>query len=79
MSARRRRAAAYALGALVLALLMAVLASSVDSSTHRGILIAVSLGWLVISAFCVASVLRTETPAAPAPDDPHEGEPVEPA
>ncbi|MCU1672798.1 MAG: hypothetical protein JWN77_911 [Frankiales bacterium] len=66
MSARRRRAALSAVGALIAALICAVLASSVDSSTHRGILIALSLAWLVIAGTCVAGVLRTEsaTPAA---------------
>ena len=65
MSARRRRAALSAVGALVAALICAVLASSVDGSTHRGILIALSLAWLVIAGTCIAGVLRTET-ATPA-------------
>jgi hypothetical protein len=68
MSARRRRAALSALGAVLAALVCAVLASSVDGSFHRGVLIALSLAWLVIAATCIAGVLRTE--GAPRLPDP---------
>ena len=79
MSARRRRAALSAVGALVAALICAALASSVDSSVHRTILLLLALAWLVIAGSCVVNVLRTEpavTPleptAPPAEADPHE-------
>ena len=79
MSARRRRAALSAVGALVAALICAALASSVDGSVHRTILLLLALAWLVIAGSCVVNVLRTEpavTPlepaAPPAEADPHE-------
>ena len=52
-----------ALGALVVAFLCAVLASSVEGDTHRTVLVILSVLWLVIAGVCVASVLRTESPA----------------
>ena len=65
MSARRRRAALYAVGALIVAFFCAVLASSVEGDLHRTILIVLSVVWLAIAGSCVAGVLRTE--AAPPP------------
>lgn len=78
MSARRRRAALSAIGALVAALICAALASSVESSVHRTILLLLALAWLVIAGGSVVNVLRTEAPAmppeaTPPPEvDPHE-------
>jgi uncharacterized membrane protein YfcA len=78
MSARRRRAALSAVGALVAALVCAALAGSVDSDLHRTILLVLALAWLVIAGTSVVNVLRTEpAPAAPEPlaapeADPHE-------
>jgi uncharacterized membrane protein YfcA len=78
MSARRRRAAASAVGALVAALICAALAGSVDNDLHRTILLVLALAWLVIAGSSVVNVLRTEpAPAAPEPPaaaeaDPHE-------
>jgi MFS-type transporter involved in bile tolerance (Atg22 family) len=66
MTARRRRAALYALGALLAALFCAVLASSVDSGSRRGVLIALTVAWLIVAASCVAAVLRTAAPLPPA-------------
>lgn len=71
MSARRRRAALSALGALVVAFFCAVLASSVEGDTHRTVLIVLSLAWLVIAAACVASLLRTKAePVEQVSDEP---------
>jgi hypothetical protein len=67
MSARRRRAALSALGALVAALLCAVLAGAVDSSGRRWVLIALALAWLVVAASSVVGLLRTESPTAEQP------------
>ena len=64
MSARRRRAALSAIGALVAALICAALAGSVESSVHRTILLLLALAWLVIAGASVVNVVRTE-PAAP--------------
>ena len=60
MSARRRRAALSAVGALLVGFFCAVLASSVDGDTHRTVLVVLSLAWLVIAAACVVNVLRTK-------------------
>ena len=65
MTARRRRAALSALGALLAALFCAVLAGSVESGSRRGILIALTVAWLVVAAFCVTNVVRTDAPATP--------------
>jgi len=65
MTARRRRAALFALGALLAALFCAVLAGSVDSGSRRGILIALTVAWLVVAAFCVTNVVRTDAPGTP--------------
>ena len=70
MSARRRRAAFSALGALAAALLCAVLASGVQTGWWRNLLIALALAWLVVTASCVVSLLRTENPAPVDPDEP---------
>jgi MFS-type transporter involved in bile tolerance (Atg22 family) len=73
MSARRRRAALSAVGALLAALFCAVLASSVDSGARRGVLIALTVAWLIVAASCVVNVVRTE----PSPDaDPGRDEPA---
>lgn len=66
MTARRRRALAAALGALVVALLCAVLSSNV-SGGQRTLLLVLTGAWLVIAATCVANALRT-APAPPEPD-----------
>ena len=65
MSARRRRAALSAVGALLAALFCAVLAGSVDAGARRGVLIALTVAWLVVAASCVVNVVRTEAPAQP--------------
>jgi uncharacterized membrane protein YfcA len=70
MSARRRRAALSALGALLAAFFCAVLASSVDGHGRRLVLIVLSLAWLVVTAFCVVNVLRTEQSVSPSPQPP---------
>ena len=66
MSARRRRAALSAIGALIAALICAALASSVTSDLHRTILLLLALAWLVIAGASVVNVVRTEPAAAPA-------------
>jgi uncharacterized membrane protein YfcA len=76
MSARRRRAALSAVGALVAALICAALASSVTSDLHRTILLLLALAWLVIAGTSVVNVVRTEPPAAP-PTAPPEVDPDE--
>ena len=58
MTARRRRALASALGALVASVLCAALSSNVDG-TRRTVLIVLTFAWLVIAASCVANALRT--------------------
>ncbi len=58
MTARRRRALASAVGALVVAVLCAVLSSHVDGG-QRTVLLLLTGAWLVITAACVASALRT--------------------
>jgi hypothetical protein len=72
MSARRRRALAYAFGAFVVAVLCAVLSSNVEGF-QRGVLLVLAGAWLVIGGWCVASALRTATPSeAPVEDRPHD-------
>ena len=66
MTARRRRALASALGALVVAVLCAVLSSNVDGG-QRTVLLVLTAAWLVIAATCVANALRT---AAAEPTEP---------
>jgi hypothetical protein len=78
MSARRRRAALSALGALLAAFFCAVLASGVDSDGRRLVLTLLSVAWLVVTASCLVNVLRTENPAPAAPP-PAEVGPDEPA
>jgi hypothetical protein len=70
MTARRRRALATAIGAVVLAVLCAALSSNVDG-TQRTVLLVLTFAWLVIAASCVVNALRTAapTPAAPVPSD----------
>lgn len=84
MTARRRRALASALGAVVVAVICAALSSNVEG-TQRTVLLVLTAAWLVIAASCVANALRTETTAeAPTPaaiGDPgrsEEGADVEP-
>ena len=83
MSARRRRAALSALGALLAAFFCAVLASGVESDGRRLVLTLLSVAWLVVTASCLVNVIRTEKPApAPAaapPAPPPEVGPDEPA
>jgi hypothetical protein len=62
MTARRRRALASALGALVVSVLCAALSTNVDG-TQRTVLIVLTFAWLVIAATCVANALRTAQPA----------------
>ena len=78
MSARRRRAALSAVGALVAALICAALASSVGGGLHRTILMLLVLAWLVIAGSCVVNVLRTEPGVAvPETPTPPEADPYE--
>ena len=80
MSARRRRAALSALGALLAAFFCAVLASSVDGDGRRIVLTALTVAWLIVTASCLVNVLRTEKPAVPEPPPGHaEVGPDEPA
>ena len=67
MSARRRRAALSAVGALLVALFCAVLASSVEGDTHRTVLVVLSLIWLVVAAAGVVNLLRTKPAPSPEP------------
>jgi uncharacterized membrane protein len=65
MTARRRRALASALGALVV-VLCAVLSSNVHGG-QRTVLLLLTIAWLVIAASCIVNALRTApTAAAPA-------------
>jgi hypothetical protein len=81
MTARRRRALASAVGALLVAVLCAALSSNVDG-TQSTVLLVLTVAWLVIAASCVANALRTATttgtpvapvapvgPVAPVPDE----------
>ena len=69
MTARRRRALASAVGALLVAVLCAALSSNVDG-TQSTVLLVLTVAWLLIAASCVVNALRTaapsEAPAAPA-------------
>jgi hypothetical protein len=58
MTARRRRALASAVGALVVAVLCAVLSSNVKGG-QRAVLLVLTVAWLVIAATCIANALRT--------------------
>lgn len=69
MSARRRRAAASAVAAIVAALLCALLSGSVEGA-RSAVLLALAIAWLVVAAFCIAGVLRTETAPVEVPDEP---------
>lgn len=62
MTARRRRALASALGALVVAVLCAALSSNVDG-TQRTVLLVLTFVWLAIAASCVVNAMRTARPA----------------
>jgi len=61
MTPRRRRALASAVGALVVAVLCAVLSSNVDGG-QRTVLLLLTVAWLVIGATCVVNALRTAVP-----------------
>lgn len=58
MTPRRRRALASALGALVVAVLCAILSSNVDGG-QRTLLLLLTVAWLVIAASCIANALRS--------------------
>jgi 4-hydroxybenzoate polyprenyltransferase len=58
VTARRRRALASGVGALVVALLCAALSSNVHG-VQRTVLLVLTVAWLVIAASCVANALRT--------------------
>jgi ABC-type Fe3+ transport system permease subunit len=73
MTARRRRALASAVGALVVAVLCAVLSSNVDGG-QRTVLLVLTVAWLVIAAMCIANALRTASADAAPGEAP--GEPV---
>ena len=75
MTARRRRALASAVAAVLVAVLCAALSSNVEGG-QRTLLLALTVVWLVIAASCVGNALRTaqvteepstEEPAAVAP------------
>lgn len=68
MTARRRRALAYAAGAVLVAVLCAALSSNVDGM-QRTVLLVLTAAWLLIAAACVADALRTAPPAQAEPDD----------
>jgi 4-hydroxybenzoate polyprenyltransferase len=70
MNARRRRALASAVGAVVVAILCAGLSSNVNGG-QRTLLLVLTVVWLVIAAGCVVNALRTAAPA-------DEAAPVEP-
>jgi hypothetical protein len=61
MTARRRRALASAVGALLVAVLCAALSSNVDGAQST-VLLVLTVAWLVIAASCVANALRTAAP-----------------
>lgn len=65
MTARRRRALASAVGALIVAVLCAVLSSNVEGG-QRTVLLLLTVAWLVIAATCVVNALRTAPVAATA-------------
>lgn len=62
MTPRRRRALASAIGALVVAVLCAVLSSNVDGG-QRTVLLLLTVAWLVIAGTCVMNALKTAPPA----------------
>jgi 4-hydroxybenzoate polyprenyltransferase len=66
MTARRRRALASALGALVVAILCAALSSNVDGTQHT-ILLVLTFAWLAIAASCVVNAVRTARPDEASP------------
>jgi hypothetical protein len=68
MTARRRRALASALGAVVVAILCAALSVNVDGG-QRTVLIVLTFAWLAIAASCVANALRTARPGDAPPED----------
>ena len=61
MTARRRRALASAVGALLVAVLCAALSSNVDG-TQSTVLLVLTVAWLLIAASCVVNALRTAAP-----------------
>jgi Na+/melibiose symporter-like transporter len=63
MNARRRRALATGVGALLVAVLCAALSTNVEGG-QRTVLIMVTVAWLVIAAVSVANALRTARPTA---------------
>ena len=65
MTARRRRALATGVVALLVAVVCAALSTNVTGG-QRTVLILVTIVWLVIAAVSVANALRT---APPGPDD----------
>jgi hypothetical protein len=67
MTARRRRALATGVGALLVAVLCAALSTNVTGG-QRTVLILVTIAWLVIAAVAVANALRTAPPGSD--DDP---------
>ena len=83
MNARRRRALASALAAVVVAILCAALSSNVDGA-QRTLLLVLTFAWLAIAAGCVVNALRTAPSAEPvtaaveAPLAGNEGSGVEP-
>jgi 4-hydroxybenzoate polyprenyltransferase len=73
MTARRRRALAAALGAVVVAVLCALLSSNVHGGL-RTILLLLTVAWLAIAAGCVGNALRTAPTAPDQPESGHEPE-----
>lgn len=78
MTARRRRALAYAVGALVVAAVCAALSSNADGGQRTGLLV-LTIAWLVIAAIGVANALRTVSTNAPLAAAPQVGAGDEPA
>jgi 4-hydroxybenzoate polyprenyltransferase len=62
MTARRRRALASAVAAVLVAILCAALSSNVDGG-QRTLLLVLTFAWLAIAAGCVVNALRTAAPA----------------
>jgi hypothetical protein len=76
MTARRRRALASAVAALLVAVLCAALSSNVEGG-QRNVLLALTVVWLVIAASCVGNALRTAHPAdEPASEEPSTEQPA---
>lgn len=69
MTARRRRALASALGALVVAVLCAVLSANVHGA-QRAVLLVLTVAWLLIAAACIGNALRTAPVEAPVVTEP---------